>query len=152
MSPKIDIYTYSNIDENYSAEDDLYIGSFNTNTDNIIKIRIWNNRFGLYDVDEASNVYVTLFFDKFEDKILFENMTIKINDDEEFIPTPVSDKIIFPIGDISGKKNDGDSSSNNNKDNFKDIFIKISLSSKNLYENIKSMYIDLTHDTSESVV
>lgn len=150
MNPKIDIYTYSNLSQEYSLEDDLYIGSYN-NTEAVIKLRIWNNRFGLYDVEDAMNSNITIFFEKFEDKTLFEKTTIRVGDDEVFIPDLSVDKITFPIGDISGRKNNGDTTSDNS-DNFKDITITIDIKSKNLYQNLKSMYIDLTHDTSESVV
>jgi hypothetical protein len=132
-------------DNTYNAYTEYYAGTCNSNSDFIIDVDLWNNRWNTKeDIDDATNTKLTISFENVEDSIMLQLCTVSINGGTFEVPNiSTLNKGIVDLGTISGAKNNGN---DNNSYNHKKIIIKFSNIPSNLKDGLKSMFLNVQFD------
>lgn len=120
-------------------------GMVNNNEMFIVNLQVWNNRWGIDDVESIDNPVMNIYCDNIEDSFLLDNIKIIIDEyeigsvvnREEFLSVLLGKK-------LSGSKNNGDETDRNNNENFINIRLEIDLRNRNIKDNdLKSLYFEI---------
>lgn len=130
--------------DEYIQDTELYLGSFTSDSSIEIIIQIWNNRYGLEEVESIENARLSMKFDSFEDSTLFNYCSVKVNNSDVDLDL-IANKAIINIGSLSGQINDGIDNAGN-RDNYKDIIIKFSNFPSSLKNGLKNLYLNIEND------
>jgi len=144
-SPKISWYAKKITDSKYSVDSRFYAGKYTDNSQIIVDIQLWNNRWGSETVNDLTNYDICFFFDRIEDSALL-NMCSVIYDNATSIPFNVTgNKAILQFTDkpiLKGTKNNG--SSADNPSNYLQLRFIFSASGERLKDNdLKSLYFEV---------
>lgn len=131
--------------DDYVQNLEYYLGSFSSDSEIILDIQVWNNRYGSKDVETIENARLTIYFDTVEDSSLLKYCSVSVNSNNYTTPEIEVDRIIVPIGILNGSFNDGLEESFN-ESNFKNISIKFSNFPKKLKNGLKNMFLDIEFD------
>ena len=138
---EIDTENYEYVQyKNYTEEGSFIPGDFITK-----KIRVWNNRYGVEDVEDIKNAQLIIAFKNYEDNYLLKLLSFEIDGlaiDQVFTDGEL-DKGSIPIGNISGAANSG---SDGQTSNYKTITFKIGPIPSNIRNELKSIYFYLEYD------
>lgn len=143
--PKITWQVYEDGDDyneyipvrNYTEE-----GSFTSGEYVNKKVRVWNNYYGVSDVNDAKECKLVLAFKTFEDNFLLHLIRIRVGADDWTAPNIDTDRGIIEIKDLSGLANNGSIS---NYDNYCDLEISIGPLPENMRCELKSLYFYLEY-------
>lgn len=108
-SPKISWQIKRSSDTEFSAKTDYFAGVYTQSSLLKLDIMLWNNRYGIDDVEDLESFSIVAIFNDLEDSILLNYLTMKI-DGVGIIPTIGKNSATFTIPEtitISGKSNDG---------------------------------------------
>lgn len=136
---------YIKEDDDYVQDNDYYLGSFSSSSDILIKIQVWNNRYGNESVEDIENARLSIYFDTVEDSSLLQYCTISINNDEFIKPEIYLNRATINIGTLLGTFNSG-MDNEKNIDNYKNIIIKFSNMPTNLKNGLKNLFLDIEFD------
>lgn len=143
-APKITWYAKMKDDLKFSQQKTIYAGTCTCNDSITVNIQVWNNRYGLTEVDMLKNFNFVMYFKDLEDSALLENCSIYYK--EEKISLNIENKkIIFNLNkDISGKENDGSSTNQNNVGNFIAFDFVFENTSQRIKENdLKQLVLEI---------
>lgn len=136
---------YIKEDDDYVQDNDYYLGSFSSSSDILIKIQVWNNRYGNESVEDIENARLSIYFDTVEDSSLLQYCTISINNDEFIKPEIYLNRATINIGTLLGTFNSG-MDNEKNIDNYKNIIVKFSNMPTNLKNGLKNLFLDIEFD------
>ena len=108
--PNITWYAKLDKEEQFEATTDFYAGTYTPSHKISVDIQVWNNRFGLKDVETLSNFYILAYFENIEDSALFDYCTVALNNSIILDLKKSGKKVILDLPDtisLSGTKNDG---------------------------------------------
>lgn len=132
-------------DEDYIQDNEFYLGSYSPDTEIKFKSQVWNNRYGINNIESIPDARLAIYFDSIEDSMLLKYCSVSINSGE-FIKIPiVFNKGVVDIGLLSGNSNNGLDSADNIY-NFKNIEVLFKGFPPNLKNGIKNMYLDIEMD------
>ena len=145
MGPKLTWYTKKLTDEKFSVDPQVYAGTYTDNDQIIMDIQLWNNRWGTETVDDLKNYDICIFFDRVEDSVLLDYITIMYNGNTVG-QSITGKKAILQFGDnkpvLKGTKNNG--SSADNPKNFLELRFIFSAEGQRLKDNdLKSLYFEV---------
>lgn len=143
MSTKISWYVQE--EEDYSQNNEHYLGSFSPQDEIILKLQVWNNRYGTTIVDTIVTSRLSVCFDNYEDGSILKYCTISINDSSFESLDIQGNKGVVNLGMLSGNYNNGLDTSDN-AFNFKNIVVKFTDLPQNLKNGIKNMILDIELD------
>lgn len=132
-------------DDVYVAHTDYYAGACTPNSDFIIDVEVWNNRWNTEeDAADMDNAKLAISFANAEDSVLLSLCEVKVDNGTFNKPdTSEFNRGIIELGTIYGTMNNGSSS---NTDNYKKVTIKFSNIPWNLRTGFKSMFLDVQYD------
>lgn len=140
-SSEVSFYITSS-DEMENIEKEYYLGVCPPNKELIIKLQVWNNRFGQENAKDIENAHLSITFSSIEDTKLLEYMQVKIDNNIYQTPEIINSVGIVPIERIiSGQNNTGDETNTNN---YITVFIKIMLN-PNMKNGLKNLLISLDY-------
>lgn len=132
-------------DDEQVQEEEYYLGSFNSNTNIELKLQIWNNRYGIEDVESIKNAKLILYFETIEDNTLLNFCTVENEFDGEVKPTIELNKASIYLGELNGEANNGiDNEKNTN--HFKNVTIRFKDFPANLKEGLKNLFVDIQYN------
>lgn len=129
-------------DEDFVQDQEYYLGSFNSESDIILDVQIWNNRYGQKSVDTIDDARLALYFDTVEDSVLFNYCTITVEHGTPTKPEIELNKVVTNIGKLSGEPNNG-ISNDSNRSNYKNVSIVFNKLPINLKNGLKNMFLDI---------
>lgn len=132
-------------DDTFSEKREHHAGTYRKDEKVVLEMQVWNNRWGVEDADDVISPVISFRFDSFEDNSLLSLCKVVVNQSVELPVTVKGNSAMVVVGDtISGKANDGDENSYENKNNFIDVRLEIDIKNKDLKENdLKKMYFEL---------
>ena len=136
---------YIKEDDDYIQDNDYYLGSFSSSSDILMKIQVWNNRYGNESVEDIENARLSIYFDTVEDSSLLQYCTISINNDEFIKPEIYLNRATINIGTLLGTFNSG-MDNEKNIDDYKNIIVKFSNMPTNLKNGLKNLFLDIEFD------
>lgn len=136
---------YIKEDDDYIQDNDYYLGSFSSSSDILMKVQVWNNRYGNESVEDIENARLSIYFDTVEDSSLLQYCTISINNDEFIQPEIYLNRATINIGTLLGTFNSG-MDNEKNIGNYKNIIIKFSNMPTNLKNGLKNLFLDIEFD------
>ena len=142
-SPNITWFTKVRSSDKYMSTNNIFAGTYTKKTPVIVDIQLWNNRYGVIDVEDLKDFYINIFFKDTEDSSLLEYCTVVYRND--VLAKDITNKIAtlqFPEDIvISGVSNDGSLENHANYINLEFIF---NTSDTLLKENdLKSLYFKI---------
>lgn len=146
-SPKISWQIKKMSDTAYSSKTDYFAGIYTQSSALELDIILWNNRYGLDDVEDLKSFSISAIFQDLEDSSLLSYLTMRI-DGNYITPTVSRNVAIFTMPEsliIYGKSNDG---SINATDNYKYITLTLDVPSTyklkaNDYKTLSLDIVDL---------
>lgn len=129
----------------YTADKNFYAGTYTRDKDLQVDIQIWNNRWGVKNVEDVKDAVLNFYFESQEDSALLKSCTIAVGGTDK-LSTVVKGTTgsVMLNRTLSGAKNDGDDTNVDNQDNFIDVTFIFSASDKILKENdIKNLYFEI---------
>lgn len=143
-SPQLTWFIKEN--EQFIPKKEHYAGSYSRNETLSLEMQVWNNRWGVEDVEDLDDPMICLYFDTVEDSSLLEFCRIIINGTDE-VPLIIRNKkaTAFINRALSGKANNGDDRNPNNQNNFVNITFEFNAGDHKLKEDdLKSLYFEIT--------
>lgn len=143
------IITYSakiSNEETYNDRFEIYGGTYTSENPINIDVRIWNNKYGLADVDNLENFSINFYFGDFEDSSLLKYLTIVQDTNKELnleINGNIATATFFDDIILSGKANNGNDS---DTDNYIDLKIIFNIPDKSVQlksQDIKCLFIEI---------
>ena len=129
----------------YNDVDEIYGGTYTPKKSIQVDIRIWNNKYGLSDVDDLEEFVINFYFGNYEDAALLQFLSVTYDDISELsldIVDGVATGVFIDNYVLSGKANNGLDS---DKDNYVDLLLEFAagenISLKNL--DMKSLYVEI---------
>lgn len=147
---KANITWYAKQDSNaYQADTEFYAGTYTKEKNLSVDIQIWNNRWGISDVDDIKDAVLNFYFETIEDSALLKNCTISVNNSDQLTTVVKGTKGSVVLNKtLSGKKNDGNDDNTLNSENFINITFSFNAPNYILKENdIKNLYFDIISST-----
>ena len=132
--------------EKYSDTLDLFAGTYTPNTPIAVDIRIWNNKYGIFDVEDLKDFALNFYFSDFEDKTLLEYLKVTYNNLEEMkmtVSNGIATGTFFDSVTISGKANNGEE---NDRENYLDLLLELDIPDKSVQlknEDMKSLFVEI---------
>ena len=147
-NPNITWYTRQNSDA-YQADSEFYAGTYTKEKALAVDMQIWNNRWGVNDVDDIENAVVVFYFETIEDSSLLKNCVITLGGNDQLTTTVKNNRGFVVLNrNIDGKKNNGDDANVDNTNNFVNITFSFSAANYILKENdIKNLYFEVISST-----
>lgn len=109
----------------------------------VVKLQVWNNRYGDKDVDSIDDAKLVIYFKNYEDNYMLNLCKIRLGDNDKLEDIVIDvDRGLYNIGLLSGMANSGSLS---NKDNYRDIELVFGPIPSNIRSELKSMIIDLEY-------
>lgn len=102
-------------EENFSPTLDRYMGTYSSRNVMSAKIRLWNNKSGVEDVDSLKNFTVKISFRDKEDSTLLQYIKIENKDGNRIELNKIDDYLLLILPndiELSGKANNGVESEN----------------------------------------
>ena len=129
----------------YAPKEEHHAGTYNNEEKIIVDIQVWNNRWGVEDVETLRSPVLNFYFDTIEDSALLELCKVSFDDMGEVPLIIRGNKASARIGrDLSGKKNNGDDNDENNAQNFVNIRFEFDAEGHRLKENdLKNVYFEV---------
>lgn len=122
--------------EEFVPSKNHHAGSFTNNEKIKVDIQVWNNRWGVEDVEDIESPIVNLYFDTLEDSALLRNCKVILNGYDQLPLTIREEKASAAIGKkLSGKGNNGSDKISANRDNFFNLTFELDLGSSRLKNN-----------------
>ena len=132
--------------EKYDDTLDLFAGTYTPNTPVAVDIRIWNNKYGVFDVEDLKNFALNFYFSDFEDKTLLEYLRVTYNNLEEMkitVSNGIATGTFYDEITISGKANNGEE---NDRENYVDLLVEFDIPDKSVQlknEDMKSLFVEI---------
>lgn len=143
------IITYSakiTSSSSYIDGEEIYGGTYTPNNAISIDVRIWNNKFGIADVDSLKNFSLNFYFGDYEDSALLKYLKIVYNGNVE-LPVEVRDNVatvtFFNDVEIKGTANNGEDTDTNN---YLDVTVVFDPGSDNIKlkeQDVKSLFVEI---------
>ena len=102
-------------EENFSPALDRYMGTYSSRNVMSAKIRLWNNKSGVEDVDYLKNFTVKISFRDKEDSALLQYVRVENKDGNRIELNKIDDHLLLILPndiELSGKANNGVESEN----------------------------------------
>ena len=146
LEPRITYSAKIHSFENYDDVSELYGGTYTHNNPVAVDLRIWNNKYGVVDVEDLKKFNLVFYFEKYEDNALLKFLNVSYVSPQNFELTKFEDSAIGTFyGDviISGKANNG---LDTDTLNYLDLYLEFNIpdetiSLKNL--DLKSLYMEV---------
>lgn len=144
---KITWYAKLKKEADYLQSNDIYAGSYTSDSNIIVYLQVWNNRWGNEDVNSLSNFNIDIYFENEEDYTLLDYCTVVLNDSEILTINKSNNKIgVLNMPDnfkLSGVANDG--TAENNQNNYMSLeFRFVAPQGTKLKENdLKTIYFEI---------
>lgn len=145
-SPKITWYAKLKDETTFQSTNDIYAGTCIYDDSITVNIQIWNNRYGLTEVEMLKNFNFVMYFMNLEDSALLKNCEI-YHKGKKLVTTIENNKVIFdPQKNISGKINNGSSTDKNNAGNFIALDFVFKNDNQTIKENdLKQLIFEIVH-------
>ena len=145
-APKISWYSKLSTDAKFAETEELYAGTHRPNKEIRVNIQLWNNRWGKTDVQDLTNFLIIMYFHDAEDAALLENCIIEYKNKE--VTKQIENNTATLLFDseiaISGKANDGNSSTEATQQNYISFDFVFSATDKRLKEDdLKSLFFEI---------
>lgn len=131
--------------EKFETSNEFYAGTYMDSTPLVVDIQLWNNRYGIEDVENLKNFDVEFYFDNMEDEKLLDYCTISITGREQITFKRINDRAVIQFPDaqvVSGAKNNGDTA--DAYENYIPLTFKFAAAGKCLKENdLKSLHFEV---------
>lgn len=142
-SPNITWFAKVRSSDKYMSTNNIFAGTYTKKTPVIVDIQLWNNRYGVIDVEDLKDFYINIFFKDTEDSSLLEYCTVVYRND--VLTKDITNKIAtlqFPEDIvISGVSNDGSLENHANYINLEFIFNTSDTLLKE--DDLKSLYFKI---------
>jgi hypothetical protein len=141
MGPQVEWFVIES-DNSVVPHQEYFAGSYRPSDTVMFNLQVWNNRWGMENVDNvSSSSMIKVFFDHLEDKQLLDFCSIKIND-SAYIPLSIEgDAGYVMLGTtLSGSANDG---SVNSMSNYANVVLKFGPITNSMRNGLKNMFVDL---------
>jgi len=102
-------------EEDFSPTSDRYMGTYSSRNTMSAKIRLWNNKSGVEDVDSFKNFTVKISFRDKEDSSLLPYIRVENKDGNRIELNKIDDHLLLSLPEdteLSGKANNGVESEN----------------------------------------
>ena len=132
--------------ESYDDTSQIFAGTYTHNTPIALDIRIWNNRYGVFDVEDLKDFALNFYFKDFEDTALLNFLKVTYNNIEELNLDIASGKATAKFFDtivLSGKANSGEEK---DRDNYLDLLIEFDIPDKTVKlknSDMKSLFLEI---------
>jgi hypothetical protein len=144
QQPKISWFVKEQ-DGSFMSKEEHHAGTYTKQETVSVEFQVWNNRWGVEDVEPLVDPVLNFYFDTLEDSSLLHLCKVLI-DDMGSVPLVIKgQKASARIGrTLSGKKNDGNDNSVNNQGNYINVTFEFSAEDYRLKENdLKNVYFEL---------
>nr|DAR48071.1 MAG TPA: hypothetical protein [Caudoviricetes sp.] len=115
IEPKLTWHIKLDDEENFSPTSDRYMGTYSSRNIMSAKIRLWNNKSGVEDVDSLKNFTVKISFRDKEDSALLQYVRVENKDGNRIELNKIDDHLLLILPndiELSGKANNGIESEN----------------------------------------
>ena len=130
---------------NFSVKSSHHAGTLTPNNSISIDLQIWNNRWGVADVENLINPVVTFYFDKLEDSAVLQYCQLILNNNENVSLTIAGNKAMAAIPcTLSGVANNGVATAS--RANYLGLQFKIVLPSESRikHNDLKNLYFSVS--------
>jgi len=131
--------------ETFENGERFYAGTYVDSEPLLVDIQLWNNRYGLTDVESLKDFDIELYFDNVEDEALLDYCSIAITNKEQISLKRIGSRGIVQFPEpqvISGAKNNGDPAEAYN--NYIGLTLSFAAAGKCLKENdLKSLNFEI---------
>ena len=130
----------------YSDQDEIYGGTYTKETPISVDIRIWNNKFGLAEVQDLENFALNFYFSDIEDSVLLKYLNVEYNNEEKMlleVKDGVATATFFKNIILKGTPNNGNDT---DTDNYIDLKVTFDATKDNIQlksNDIKSLFIEI---------
>ena len=140
-------YSVKAVDEKlYNDTSEYYAGTYTKNKPLQFLIRIWNNKYGIEEVEPLKDFAIKFYFGSFEDAPLIQFINVKYDTNKDTNIEIVDNIAVCTFWEpkiLSGSVNNGKDS---DKDNYMDLAVEFDASGseialKNL--DMKSLYMEI---------
>ena len=132
--------------EGYDDTNELYGGTYTKNNPIAIDIRIWNNKYGVVDVEDLRDFSLVFYFENYEDNALLKFLNVEYENPQDFQLSVSDDSAtgtFFNDVIISGRANNGDDA---DTINYLDLYLEFKLPDETIslkQLDIKSLYMEV---------
>lgn len=142
---KTKITWYVDTSEGLIAKKEHHAGTYSPRETLKVVIQVWNNRWGVEEVEPLKDAVVNIYFDTIEDSALLNLCSLEIDEMGKAPITIRDQKASARIGrDLSGKANDGVSEKTTNRSNFVTLTFSFDASKYRVKENdLKSLHFEI---------
>lgn len=132
--------------ESYDDTSEIFAGTYTHASPIAIDVRIWNNRYGVFDVEDLKDFALNFYFKDFEDASLLNFLKVTYNNIEELNLDITSTRATAKFFDniiLSGKANSGE---DKDRDNYIDLLIEFDVPDKNIKlksSDMKSLFLEI---------
>ena len=130
----------------YESGQEFYAGTYTGEEALAVTLQIWNNRWGVTDVETIQNAALNFFFDTLEDSALLASCAVRVGNYDQ-MPVIIKDgRATVALNRIlSGVRNNGDAASTLNADNFVEIHFEFTSAESRLkISDLKNLYFEVT--------
>ena len=130
----------------FQDQEEIYGGTYTKETPVSVDIRIWNNKFGLAEVQDLENFAINFYFSDLEDSVLLKYLNVVVNNSEEMIldiKDNVATATFFNSIVLKGSPNNGNDT---DTDNYIDLKVTFDATNDNIQlksNDIKSLFIEI---------
>lgn len=146
MEPRISYSAKIHSFEDYDDTNELYGGTYTINNPIAIDIRIWNNKYGVVDVEDLRDFSLVFYFDNYEDNALLKFLNVEYGNPQDFqlsVSETSATGTFFNDVIISGKANNGDDA---DTINYLDLYLEFRLPDETIslkQLDLKSLYMEV---------
>ena len=146
MEPRISYSAKIHSFEDYDDTNELYGGTYTKNNPIAIDIRIWNNKYGVVDVEDLMDFSLVFYFDNYEDNALLKFLNVEYGNPQDFqlsVSETSATGTFFNDVIISGKANNGDDA---DTINYLDLYLEFRLPDETIslkQLDLKSLYMEV---------
>ena len=146
MEPRISYSAKIHSFEDYDDTNELYGGTYTKNNPIAIDIRIWNNKYGVVDVEDLRDFSLVFYFDHYEDNALLKFLNVEYGNPQDFqlsVSETSATGTFFNDVIISGKANNGDDA---DTINYLDLYLEFRLPDETIslkQLDLKSLYMEV---------
>lgn len=132
--------------KNYDDTSEIFAGTYTHNAPIALDVRIWNNRYGVFDVEDLKDFALNFYFKDFEDASLLSFLKVTYNNIEELnldIASGRATAKFFEDVVLSGKANNGE---DKDRENYLDLLIEFDVSDKSIKlknSDMKSLFLEI---------
>lgn len=132
--------------EKYDDTSKIFAGTYTHNTPIALDVRIWNNRYGVFDVEDLKDFALNFYFKDFEDASLLNFLKVTYNNIEELNLDIASGRATAKFFDdivLSGRANSGE---DKDRENYLDLLIEFDVPDKSIKlknSDMKSLFLEI---------